>query len=61
MDMHVSVDPKLTVVDVHEISESIEREIEERLPGSEVVIHLEPDDGTHRAEMEAIVRERERT
>ncbi len=58
IDMHVSVDSALTVVDVHDISDSIEREIADRLPGSEVVIHLEPDDGAHRAELEEIVRDR---
>lgn len=45
VDMHLLLDAHLTVVDVHEISEAIEGEIAERLPGTEVVIHMEPDDG----------------
>jgi cation diffusion facilitator family transporter len=49
VDMHVLVDSHLTIDESHVISESIEREIEEGLPGTVVVIHLEPDDGSHRA------------
>jgi cation diffusion facilitator family transporter len=45
VDMHLLLDPHLTVAEMHPISESIEREIAERLPGTEVVIHMEPDDG----------------
>jgi cation diffusion facilitator family transporter len=58
VDMHVLVDPHLTITDVHPISDSIEREIEARLPGTICVIHVEPDDGRHAEEFDALVRER---
>ena len=48
----------LTVEQVHPISESIEHEIEERLPGTIVVIHVEPDDGLHKEEFENLVHDR---
>jgi divalent metal cation (Fe/Co/Zn/Cd) transporter len=51
VDMHCLVDPQLTIEESHEISESIEREIAEKLPGTVVVIHLEPDP-IHRATLE---------
>jgi len=56
--MHLLFDPHLTITDVHPISDGIEREIEERLPGTICVIHVEPDDGRHAEEFEALVRER---
>ena len=58
VDMHLLLDPHLTVVDIHEISESIEREITRRLPGTEVVIHMEPDDGTGGDSLESLLRSR---
>lgn len=58
IDMHVLVDANLTVEQVHPISDSIEREIEERLPGTIAVIHVEPDDGLHAEEFAALVQER---
>jgi cation diffusion facilitator family transporter len=59
MDMHVLVDPDLTVEQVHPISDGIEHEIEARLPGTIAVIHVEPDDGLHAVEFEALVQERD--
>jgi divalent metal cation (Fe/Co/Zn/Cd) transporter len=47
VDMHMSVDAALTVADVHVISEEIETEIENRLPGTVVVIHVEPHEEGH--------------
>ncbi len=58
VDMHLLVDPNLTVEQVHPISDGIEHEIEERLPGTIAVIHVEPDDGLHTEEFEALVRDR---
>ena len=58
VDMHLLFDPHLTITDVHPISDGIEREIEARLPGTICVIHVEPDDGRHAEEFEALVRER---
>lgn len=59
VDMHVLVDPQRTLEDAHRLTENIERAIEERLPGTVVVIHLEPDDGRrYRGGFEELVRER---
>jgi len=58
VDMHLLVEAELTVEQVHPISDRIEHEIEERLPGTIVVIHVEPDDGLHAVEFEALVRDR---
>jgi cation diffusion facilitator family transporter len=58
VDMHLLVDAHRTVEDVHHIADSIEHEIEARLPGTVVVIHMEPDDGRHRGEFESLVQER---
>jgi cation diffusion facilitator family transporter len=58
VDMHVLVDSHLTVDQSHRISEAIEDEIESKLPGTVVVIHLEPDDGRHRGRLEELARER---
>jgi len=52
VDMHCLVDSHLTVEQSHPIAESIEHEIEAHLPGTTVVIHLEPDDGGHHGPME---------
>ena len=61
VDMHLMVDADLTVEQVHPISDGIEHEIEDRLPGTIAVIHVEPDDGLHKEEFEALVRARTKT
>lgn len=44
-DIHVTVDPALSVSRAHAISEEVERRLRETVPGlSEVVVHIEPDD-----------------
>jgi cation diffusion facilitator family transporter len=58
VDMHVLVDSQLTVEASHAITETIEGEIEAKLPGTTVVIHLEPDDGRHRGPLEPAPKER---
>lgn len=59
VDMHLLVDPHRTVEDIHAIAESIERAIQERLPGTVIVIHPEPDDGRrYRGGFEELVRQR---
>jgi cation diffusion facilitator family transporter len=58
VDMHLLVAADLTVEQVHPISDRIEHEIEERLPGTIAVIHVEPDDGMHKEEFESLVRDR---
>ncbi len=60
VDMHILVDPERTVADVHAICDSIERDIQQRLPRTVVIIHMEPDDGRHRGPLERLVRERAR-
>lgn len=58
IDMHLLVEADLTVEQVHPISDRVEHEIEERLPGTIAVIHVEPDDGLHKEEFDSLVRER---
>jgi cation diffusion facilitator family transporter len=58
VDMHVLVDANLTVDESHRISESIEDEIEGKLPGTVVVIHLEPDDGHRTGALEEVSGDR---
>jgi len=58
VDMHLLLDPHLTVAEMHPISESIEREIAEQLPGTEVVIHMEPDDGGGGDSLKRLMSER---
>jgi cation diffusion facilitator family transporter len=45
IDMHLLFEADRPVRDVHTISDHIADEIHSRLPGSVVVIHVEPDDG----------------
>jgi len=58
VDMHLMFDSHKTVEETHRVADSIEYEIEARLPGSVVVIHAEPDDGRHRGELEELARRR---
>ena len=48
IDMHLIFEADRTVVDVHDTSDHIEADIQTRLPGAEVVIHPEPDEGQER-------------
>ncbi len=48
IDMHLIFEADSTVVDVHDASDHIEADIRARLPGAEVVIHPEPDEGQER-------------
>jgi len=44
-DIHVTVDPALSVSRAHVISEEVERRLKKTVPGlSEVVVHIEPED-----------------
>jgi cation diffusion facilitator family transporter len=47
VELHLIVEASKSVREMHEICDSIEREIVERLPGAEVTIHVEPDDGRY--------------
>ena len=42
VDVHVVVDPHMTVAEAHVITDRIEMSLEERLPSADVVVHVEP-------------------
>ena len=48
IDMHLIFQADRTVTDVHDASCHIEADIKTRLPGAEVMIHPEPDEGQER-------------
>jgi cation diffusion facilitator family transporter len=48
VELHLIVDPKRSVEEIHTVCDGIEQDIQERLPGAEVTIHVEPDDGRPR-------------
>jgi divalent metal cation (Fe/Co/Zn/Cd) transporter len=56
--VHLIVDPQRTLEEVHAVSDEIERQIRERLPGSIVTTHLEPDDGRYRGPLERTIHSR---
>jgi len=51
IDLHVTVPGNMTVSRAHEIAEHIESDIAERLPNTEVLVHIEPS--THEREDES--------
>ncbi len=42
IDVHVVVDPGMTVSEAHRITDQIEASVEARLPSADVVVHVEP-------------------
>jgi divalent metal cation (Fe/Co/Zn/Cd) transporter len=42
---------------VHTVCDEIEREISERLPGTSVTIHTEPDDGRYLGPLERLLQD----
>jgi cation diffusion facilitator family transporter len=42
IDLHLLVDPSMSVARAHEITDAIETALEQRLGGADVVIHVEP-------------------
>jgi len=43
-DIHITVDPALSVAGAHDISEEVERRLRDTVPGlAEVVVHIEPE------------------
>ncbi len=42
IDVHVVVDPSMTVGEAHRITDAIEDAVGERLPAADVVVHVEP-------------------
>jgi cation diffusion facilitator family transporter len=48
LDLHITVDGKMTVFEGHEISREVKKRIQESLPEvMDVVVHIEPDDHGH--------------
>jgi len=45
IDFHIKVEPQMSVVDSHSITEEISKNIENRYPNTSVTIHVEPCDG----------------
>lgn len=45
IDLHLVVDPRRSLGEVHRLCDRIEEEVNGRLPGAVVTIHAEPDDG----------------
>jgi cation diffusion facilitator family transporter len=44
MDLHILVDPNVTVAEAHEIAHRVEGELKTRFPGiTDLVVHVEPD------------------
>ncbi|MFQ5989604.1 MAG: cation diffusion facilitator family transporter, partial [Candidatus Methylomirabilales bacterium] len=49
MDLHILVDPTLTVAKAHEIAHHVEATLKEQFPGvADMVVHVEPDITTER-------------
>ncbi len=46
IEFHVKVDPKMTVEESHQVTIDTNRTINEHFPGSSVIIHVEPCDGS---------------
>ncbi|MEF9934497.1 MAG: cation diffusion facilitator family transporter [Clostridium sp.] len=42
IDFHIKVNPSLSVVDAHVISHDIKKSIEDTLPNSNIIVHIEP-------------------
>ena len=47
IELHLVVDPRKSVEEVHDICDRIEEEVSRRLPGAVVTIHMEPADGRY--------------
>jgi cation diffusion facilitator family transporter len=47
VELHLVVDPRKSVEEVHDICDRIEEEVSGRLPGAVVTIHVEPADGRY--------------
>jgi cation diffusion facilitator family transporter len=56
VELHVLLDPRRSLKDVHDVLDRIEDEIERRLPETVVTIHAEPDDGRYRGPLERTER-----
>jgi len=47
IELHVVVDPRKSVEEVHDVCDRIEEEVSRLLPGAVVTIHVEPADGRY--------------
>ena len=47
IELHLVVDPRKSVEEVHDVCDRIEGEVVRRLPGAVVTIHVEPADGRY--------------
>ena len=57
VDMHIMFDAVMSVEESHHVADAIDHEIHTRLPGSIVVIHVEPDVGQEKRTLEELVAE----
>ncbi|MFQ5472355.1 MAG: cation diffusion facilitator family transporter, partial [Dehalococcoidia bacterium] len=57
VDMHIMFDADMSVEESHHVADAIDHEIHTRLPGSIVVIHVEPDVGQEKRTLEELVAE----
>lgn len=55
VDMHIMFDADMSVEESHHVADAIDHEIHTRLPGSIVVIHVEPDVGQEKRTLEELV------
>lgn len=46
IELHVVVDPGMTVKESHDIAEKVEKNIVEKFPATQITVHIEPCDGT---------------
>ena len=48
VDLHILVDPNMTVLESHALSDEIEKQINDAFPeAKDILVHVEPDDGLH--------------
>jgi hypothetical protein len=46
IDLHIVVDPAMTVIESHAITEKMTAVIREKLSGADLTVHIEPCDGS---------------
>jgi ferrous-iron efflux pump FieF len=46
IDLHLLVDPAMSVADAHTLSDAIDRDLAQLTPGAVVTVHMDPDDPT---------------
>jgi ferrous-iron efflux pump FieF len=46
IDLHLLVDPAMSVADAHTLSDAIDRDLAQLTPGAVVPVHMDPDDPT---------------